>query len=143
MPRVVWSGHRAKALVAGVVLVLVVWMYWSLSGGAYLRIKGESSVPSGTLTVTVDGKPAYSRELEAGNKAMGLLKKVVGKGSEGFDFSIEVKPGRHEIVAFVVTDDNPGGYRDSVTVNVERGETRKIRLSAGSAFGTPLDLKAN
>ena len=91
----------------------------------------------------MDGKRAYSRELAAGNKAMGLLKQVVGKGAESFDISIEVKPGRHEIVAYMVTDAKPSGYRDSVTIDVERGETRRLRLSAGSVFGTPLALKAN
>ncbi len=136
-------GNRGKVAVALVVVALIAWIYWNGSGGAYVRIKGESSVRSGTLTVTVDGKRAYSRELAAGNKAMGMLKNVVGKGAESFDVSIEVKPGRHEIEAYVVTDDRPRGHRDSVTIDVERGETRRIRLSAGSAFGAPLALNVN
>jgi predicted Ser/Thr protein kinase len=138
------GGTRAKVAVAAVIVAFVSWWLWNGSGGAYLRIRGESSVQAGTLTVTVDGKRVFSRELAAGgNKAMGLFKKVVGKGAENFDTMIEVTPGRHEVVAYLVTDDKPRGYRDRLTVKVERGQTRKLKLSAGSAFGTPLDLKPN
>jgi len=137
-------GARARAVAVLTVVALIAWWYWNAGGGAYLQIRGESSVSSGSLTVTVDGKRAYSRDLEArGNKAMGLMKRVVGKGEESFDAWIEVTPGRHEVVAYVVTDDKPTGYQDSVTVEVERGETLKLRLSAGRSFGTPVALRVH
>jgi hypothetical protein len=125
------------------VLAVIAWWYWNASGGAYLQIRGESSV-EGSLTVTVDGKRAYSRDLEApSNKAVGFMKRVVGKGEESFDAWIEVAPGRHEVVAYVVTDDKPTGHQDRVTVDLERGETRTLRLSAGRSFGAPVALRVD
>jgi len=136
-------GPSVKAAGALLALVILAWWYWGGGGGAHLKIAGESSVRSGTLTITVDGKQVYSRALEArGNKAMGLLKKVVGKGQESFEAWVEVSPGRHEIVAYVVTPDKPSGYHDSVMVDLERGETQNLKVSAGKA-NAPLVLKKN
>ena len=132
---------KAAAILLGLVL-LALW-YWGGGGGAHLKIAGESSFKSGTLTITVDGKQVYSRALEArGNKAMGLLKKVVGKGQESFEAWVEVPAGRHEVVAYVVTSDKPSGYHDSVMVDLERGETQNLKILAGKA-NTPLALKKN
>jgi serine/threonine-protein kinase len=136
-------GARAVAVAVLTVLAVIAWWYWNASGGAYLQIRGESSV-EGSLTVTVDGKRAYSRDLEApSNKAVGFMKRVVGKGEESFDAWIEVAPGRHEVVAYVVTDDKPTGHQDRVTVDLERGETRTLRLSAGRSFGAPVALRVD
>jgi hypothetical protein len=132
-----------KAAAILLALVLLALWYWGGGGGAHLKIAGESSVKSGTLTITVDGKQVYSRALEArGNKAMGLLKKVVGKGQESFEAWVEVPAGRHEVVAYVVTPDKPSGYHDSVMVDLERGETQNLKVLAGKTH-TPLALKKN
>jgi serine/threonine-protein kinase len=140
-PRLGASVAAAGTLLA---LVLIAWWYWGGGGEAHLKIVGESSVKSGNLTVFVDGKRVYSRELAVrGNKAMGLIKKVVGKGQESFETWVEVSPGKHEIQASVVTRDNPSGYHDSVTVDLEEGETQKLKVVAGKAFNTPLDLRKN
>jgi len=136
-------GPSVKAAGALLVLVLLAWWYWGGGGGAHLKIDGESSVKSGTLTITVDGKQVYSRELEArGNKAMGLLKKVVGKGQESFEAWVEVPPGHHEVVAYVATPDKPSGYHDAVMVDLDRGETQNLKVLAGKA-NTPIVLRKN
>jgi serine/threonine protein kinase len=137
-------GPRVMAAGTLLALVLLAWWYWGGGEQAHLKIAGESSVKSGTLTLFVDGKQVYSRELAAkGNKAMGLIKKVVGKGQESFETWVDVSPGRHEVRASVVTRDNPSGYHDRVTVDLEEGETRKLKVVAGKAFNTPLDLRKN
>ena len=101
------------------------------------------SVKSGQLTITVDGKQVYTRELAArGNKAMGLLKKVVGKGQESFEAWVEIPPGRHEVTAYVATSEKPSGYHDSVMVDLEKGETQNLKILAGKP-NTPLALKKN
>jgi serine/threonine-protein kinase len=137
-------GPSVKAAGALLALVLLAWWYWGGGGGAHLKISGESSVKAGTLTITVDGKQVYSRELAArGNKAVGFFKKVVGKGQESFEAWVEVSPGRHEVVAYVATADKPSGYQDSVMIDLERGETQNLKVLAGKAFNTPLALKKN
>jgi hypothetical protein len=107
-----------------------------------VELHGKSSVRSGTLTLTVDGKRVYKRELSApGSKSVRLLKKAVGLKEERFEKSIGVTPGTHEIVALLESGDSQ--HRKSLIVEVERGEHRSLRLSAGSGFGAPLTLKVD
>jgi hypothetical protein len=92
----------------------------------------------------VDGRKVYSRKLETGDtKTVGLLKRVVGKGQDSFEALIDVAPGRHEVVARVVTEDRPSGFEDMVVVELAPGETRRLSLAAGRTFGTPLALRAD
>ena len=45
----------------------------------------------------------------------------------------------------MIPDGDDSGYRDSVVVDLEPGETRRLRMTAGRAFGagTGLSLKVN
>ena len=86
-----------------------------------------------------------SRELAAeGSKSVRLLKKAVGIKEERFDKSIGVTPGTHEIVALLeYDDDDTPPHEKRLIVNVERGEHRRVVLSAGKGYGSPLPLKTD
>jgi hypothetical protein len=133
---------RRWMAVTAVVLVLLLGMRWVWSGGTSMELHGKSSVHEGTLTLTVDGRRVFTRELSApGAKGVRLLKKAVGLKEERFDTSIGVTPGTHEVVALLESGDSQ--HRTSLIVDVRRGEHRDLRLSAGSGFGAPLSLKVD
>ena len=99
-------------------------------------------VTGNTLTLTVDGREVYNRELTAkGPRGVRFLKKAVGIGEENFNKSIGISAGKHEIVAHLESADDGTEHRQQVVVEMERGEHRKLRLSAGSGYGSPLSLK--
>jgi len=117
---------------------------WVWSGGTSVELHGKSSVRSGTLTVKVDGRNVYTRELSApGSKSVRLLKKAVGLKEERFDKSIGIAPGMHEIVALLEFDDDEAQHEKRLIVDVERGQHRKVVLRAGSGYGAPLSLKTD
>ena len=133
-------GSRRWMVVAAVVMVVLFGARWVWSGGASVEIRGKSSVLEGTLTLTMDGRKVYTRELSApGSKSVRLLKKAVGLKEERFDKSIGVTPGTHEIVALLEAGDSQ--YQKRLVVEIGRGENRGVLVSAGSGYGAPLSLK--
>ena len=120
-------------------------------GDARLELDGKSSVADGDVSLVVDGSVVWSRRLAAERpsgkgkgKGKKLLNKLMPSKAESFEASIDIDAGRHEIEAVLeLTDEDLGTetYRSSVIVELESGETRKLRLSAGRAFGAPVSLK--
>ena len=141
------SGHRRSSrrwMVVAVVLVLLFGARWIWGHSAFVELEGKSSVRSGTLTLSVDGRNVYSRELSAdGSKGVRLLKKAVGVKEERFNKSIGIAPGTHEIVALLESGDGGTQHQKRVIIDVERGDRRKLVLSAGSGYGAPLSLKVD
>jgi predicted Ser/Thr protein kinase len=139
------SGRRAISRrwpIALIVVVLLAGLVWAWRGRARVELEGTSSVRSGTLTLTVDGRRVYTRELSAeGPRRARLLRKAVGIKEESFNASIGVRPGKHEIVASLESDEGQTRHQQRVVVDMGRGEQRTLRLSAGSAYGAPLSLK--
>ena len=72
---------------------------------------------------------------------MGKLKKMIEPAEESFETWIELRPGKHEIEARVEAGDDEDPFRDSIVVDLEPGEKRRLRLVAGRSFGKPLSLK--
>ena len=136
-----WIAAGAGALV----LLLVIWGILGGNDEAYLKLDAKSSVVSGTLSVRVDGDEVYSRDLSAPRKPgkKNPIKKFLDRNHETFEAWIEVRPGKHEIVALVVADEGDGESRDTVVVDLEPGETRRLRVVAGRAFGSALSLKVD
>ena len=140
---------RRRIFVIAACFLLLIVAAWALLGGeddAYLKLDAKSSMESGELSLLVDGKEVYSRSLSAPEKkGKGLLKKIVNKKHETFEAWIEVPPGKHEVVAHVIAEGNDSGYRDTVVVDLQPGETRRLRMTAGRAFGsgTGLSLRVN
>jgi serine/threonine protein kinase len=137
-------GRRRSVLgfVAATLLVLGAWALFGGGGDAYLKLDAKSAIEAGRLTVEIDGEEVFSRRLSAPQKK-GLLKKVLDQNQETFEAWIEVEPGKHEVIASVLPDGADSGYRDTVVVDLDAGETRRLRLVAGRSFGTPLSLKVH
>jgi len=136
-------SRRRIALAAAAVL-FVIWAGWSLFGGepeSYLMLDAKSGVESGTLIVLVDGAEVYQRKLFAPRMRRGLVKKVLNRDLETFEAWIEIAPGKHEVTAQVLPTGATSEYRDTVVVDIEAGETRRIKLAAGKRFGSDLSLK--
>jgi serine/threonine-protein kinase len=142
-----WVDHERVAAprrwLVGLALVpLVACVYWIWGGGTSVELEGKSSVRSGTLTLTVDGRNVYTRELAAESPGgVRILKKAIGIKEESFNTSIDMAPGTHEIVALLESDDGDTQHQRRVVVDLGRGENRRLRLSAGGAYGAPLSLK--
>ena len=108
---------------------------------SHVKLDAKSGIESGTLTVLVDGAEVYQRELSAPHTKRGFFKKVLNPGLETFEAWIEIPPGKHEVVARVLPTGATSEYRDTIVVDLERGETRTIKLAAGKRFGSDLSLK--
>jgi len=137
-------GRRRPWLIAAVILVASAWgLYWSQHRKAYLKLDGKSNVKAGTLTLLVDREQVYSRVLRAPAKSGNVFTKVLGKNQETFQAWIGVAPGKREVMALVATDGGGAGYKDSVVVDLEPGETRRLNLVAGRTFGSPLSVEVD
>ncbi len=101
----------------------------------------KNSFPSGTLTVSVDGTPVYVRGLSAERKNMKAFgRKLLEWGQEEFETRLRVPPGRHDLLVEVDADGEPAAHRQPITLNVEPGETRRLRLTLGKNKA-PLSVK--
>jgi len=108
---------------------------------AFLKILGKSSIKSGKLTLRVDGTEVYVRELTTQTgKTKRFFKRMLGKAGETFETTLSVSPGRHEIVAHVVVDDNGSGFDSRAVLEIDSGATRELRLVAGRKLGRPMTL---
>jgi hypothetical protein len=96
-------------------------------GPPRLRISGTSAADRGSLTVLVDGMPAYTRE-------------QLGKG-ESFEAEIVLTPGEHLIVARLEDGAKAGVHEDSTRSVFVQGESRLLQISANRYFGSPVKLK--
>jgi hypothetical protein len=114
----------------------------AMEGAAsFLKILGRSSVRSGRLTLRVDGAEVYVRELIAETgKAKRFFKRMFGKAGESFETTVEVEPGRHEIVAHVAMTDDGSGYDSRIVLEIAAGATRELHLIAGRKLGPPMSL---
>jgi len=134
------SPPRRRRWWVATIVALVMFGVWFLWGDdeAQVRLEAKSSVEAGTLSIQVDGDRVYSRELTAPQQRKGFLKKVLpGQNHETFEAWLEVPTGKREIMAQV----EPLGYRDTIVVDLEPGDTRTLRLVVGRTFGTPLSLE--
>jgi len=136
-----WRRHP-RLLAATLVMVVTLWMWFGREANAFLELEARCSVPNGRLTVLVDGDEVYRRALDAPEQPRNLLKKVLDHSPETFEAYIEVPPGKHEITANVVRHGEDRPLRDTIVVELEPGETRKLRLVAGRSHGSPISLKA-
>jgi len=85
----------------------------------------------------------YQRDLSAPRKKQGFLKKVLDQDLETFEAWIEIAPGKHEVVAQILPTGATSGYQDTIVVDLEPGETRRIKLAAGRKYGSELSLKSD
>jgi serine/threonine protein kinase len=133
--------YRRPAAVAFLVFFLLAGGWWAWGARRVdLKLDARSSIPSGTLTLTIDGEEVYERTLST--EEGGFFSKVTGRTQETFETWLSVAPGKHKIVALVVEEDG-SEHRASVVIDAEPGEQREIDLVAGRALGRPLSLKAD
>ncbi|HXV77299.1 MAG TPA: serine/threonine-protein kinase [Candidatus Polarisedimenticolaceae bacterium] len=137
-----WWRRRPRVAAAGALIAfLAVWLIAAWGGDAYLHLEAKSSVDDGELTVLVDGTEVYRRWLDAPEQPKGLLKKMLEQSHETFEAYIEIPPGKREVTAHVVHDGQSRPDRATIVLDIERGETRKLRLVAGRALGSSVSLK--
>jgi serine/threonine-protein kinase len=134
-----------KALVLAFAMVVVILGgLWFIAGDekAYVELRASSSVPSGSLSLLVDGTEVYNRNLSAPVAKRNLLKKMLRRGEESFEDRIVIPAGAHELVARVSYADGGPVREATLGLNLERGETRAIRLHAARKRNAPLVLRA-
>ena len=133
--------YRRPAAIAFLVFFIMAGGWWAWGARRVdLRLDAKSSIPSGTLTVMIDGDKVYKRTLST--EEGGFFSKVTGRTQETFETWLSVAPGKHKIVAIVLEDDGTE-HRASIVIDAEPGEQREIDLVAGRALGRPLSLKAD
>jgi hypothetical protein len=108
---------------------------------AHVEIDGRSDGISGRLTLVVDGRQAFERQLDPPARRR-WLQRLARTRPETFGARLRVPAGRRTIVATIDRDDGRGAISDSISVNLEPGETRSLRLRAGQLVGKPISLTA-
>ena len=93
-------GRSRRYGVAAAVVIVLLGMaaLWGGGKSAYLKLDAKSNL-EGTLSLLVDGKEVYSRELHPPPKKRGLLNKmksVVNSDGERCETLIKLSPGVHE-----------------------------------------------
>jgi tRNA A-37 threonylcarbamoyl transferase component Bud32 len=141
-----WRSGRTLALrfalFAGVSVALLAGMFFYLGRAAYLQLDAKSGVAAGRLTVLVDGREVYGRDLAAPDPGAKVFARMLGRNQESFEAWIKVPPGKHEVTARVTPGDSGAEAQSSVVVDLGRGEVRRLKLVAGRSLGAPLSLKA-
>jgi serine/threonine-protein kinase len=137
-----WSGPSRRYGVAAAVVIVLLGLaaLWGGGKSAYLKLDAKSNL-EGTLSLLVDGREVYSRDLNPPPKKRGLLNKmknVVSSEGEKFETMIELSPGVHEVEARIVSDDGGDGPRSSVVVDLDAGETRRLKMSTNSGLSLKL-----
>jgi serine/threonine-protein kinase len=141
------GAPRRRGLFAAALFLVVLIAGWVLFGGnrqAHLHLEAKSAVDGGQFSLLVDGTEVYSRELleSAPKKKMkGLFKKVLEQPHDSFEARIAVKAGKHEVAALVTPEGATSPHRSAVILDVEPGQTRRLRLVAGRLFAKPVSLK--
>ena len=133
---------RRRWIAAACALVAVVAVALHLSSQrAWLRLQAKSSMRDASLSVLVDGREVFERELAAPERKPGALRRLIDPGNETFEAWIRVRPGKREIAAVVTPAGAGPSSRDSIVVDLGPGEKRRLRLVAGRSLGTPVSLK--
>jgi serine/threonine protein kinase len=122
-------------------LLLMATGYFYLSRPAHLKLDARSSIGAGTLSLRVDGREVYSRNLLAPPARKGVLNKILGRDQESFEGWIRLSPGKHEVAARVLPEGASSPFQDSIVVDLKSGETRTLRMIAGRSLGAPVSLK--
>jgi protein kinase-like protein len=137
------AGRRRRMQVAAAALLLllvVVTVFVVARKEAHLQLQARSAVAAGELALFVDGDPVYSRSLAAPSQPKGWLKKIIEQNQETFEAWIPIDSGKHEVTAEIRAGDADRAWRDTIVVDLEPGETRRLRLVAGRSVGA-LSLK--
>ena len=121
-------------------LILAAGLYWFMRP-AHLRLDARNTLETGRLSLLLDGKEVYSRQLSAPRSGNRVLGKLLKRDQESFEEWIQVPPGRHELEARVFSEEAGAELGDSLVVELKAGETRTLRMMAGRTFGAPISLK--
>ena len=107
------------------------------SPSSSLRLRVKNSIPSGSMSLIVDGKTVYTRRLSAPSK-----KRLLSKWSEKFETELRVPAGGHEVTARVR---GPGGSRYESRMNLDTrvGQTRDLHLVLRRGSRAPVTLEAH
>ena len=130
-----WPRRRLAAAAALLVLVVVAAVLVAAREKAHLQLDARSAVAAGELALFVDGDPVYSRSLAAPSQSRGWLRKIMEHPQETFEAWIPIDSGKHEVTAEIRAGDADQAWRDTIVVDLEPGETRKLRLVAGRSAG--------
>jgi serine/threonine-protein kinase len=138
--RLGWLGRSWLVLVSLLFLFTLVGVpYLFATRGAQLRLEGRSSLGEGTLTLRVDGRTLYERPLTLPADEGGLAR-LMGNGEESFDAALRVTPGKHEVTAEVATV-GESILTDTIVVDLQPGESRVLKLTAGNAPGRAIQIQ--
>ncbi len=139
-PRLGWLGRTWLMLVGLLFLFTLVGVpYLFATRGAQLRLEGRSSLGDGTLTLRIDGRTLYERPLTQPADEGGP-ERLAGQGEEAFDAALRVTPGKHEVTAEVATV-GESILTDTITVDLQPGESRVLKLTAGHAPGRAIQIR--
>jgi hypothetical protein len=137
------KGRRMMLAGAAILLGLMVASVWWLEPPATLTLQVKNSFPEATLTLSVDGRTAYSGDLSVDRrnvKAFG--RKLAEWGNQEFSRELKIAAGTHEI-RVTVTPEGEAPLVQVLTAELKAGESRRLKLTAGRKHGDALDLRLN
>jgi serine/threonine protein kinase len=144
------TRRRIPALaLAGAVVLTILGTILLWKEDAHLLLDAKSRV-DGRLEILVDGREVLSRTLVSPDPPPGqeraFFKKIsqslAGPDYENFEALVDVDPGRRE-VEVVITPESGDPYRSALILELEPGQTRRLKLVAGRALGSSLSFRAD
>jgi hypothetical protein len=143
-PRRRRMASSAVLLAALLATLLGAWTLYATTYRASLILQVKNSHESATLTVEVDGETVYARGMGADRKQVKAFgKKLMAWGQEQFEKKIHIAPGSHEIVVRVVPEGESRGDEERKVLDLDPGESRRLKITAGGKFHSPLSVKLN
>jgi serine/threonine-protein kinase len=138
--RLGWLGRTWLVLIGLLFFFTLIGVpYLFATRGAQLRLEGRSSLGEGTLTLRVDGRTLYERSLAMARDEGGLAR-LMGQGEEGFEAALRLTPGKHEVTVEVATV-GESILTDSINVDLQPGESRVLKLTAGHALARAIQIQ--
>jgi hypothetical protein len=139
-PRLGWLGRTWLVILGLLFLFTLVGVpYLFATRGAELRLRGRSSLGEGTLTLRVDGRTLYERPLTSPADEGGLARPM-GRDEEAFEAALRITPGKHEVTAEVATV-GESILTDTIVVDLQPGENRVLKVTAGHALGRTIQIQ--
>jgi hypothetical protein len=108
---------------------------------AHLDLHIRSSVKAGSLTLLLDGKQVYATDLATEARGLArVVKKTKGQAAQEIVAQIEIPPGEHTLAARMTSRAKPNGEEETLVLQADPGQTRQLRIVAGRAMGSNLEL---
>jgi len=138
-----WPARARRGVLVGAVILLgflLTLPLW-LKSPAVLTLQVKNSFPEATLTLSIDGRTAFTGRLAAERREVKAFgRKLAEWGNEEFTRDLKIAPGTHEI-RVTVTPAGEAPLEQVLSADLEAGASHQLKLTTGRKHGDPLYMR--